>query len=129
MTKELEFEFGKVTVRKIGLDQYDTVLSAVEAIFATNKDLIADSPNDDQLMLNAPTIVRKSLPEVKIILTTVTDISLENAATLSLEELLNIGEAAWEVNNFASVYERVKKIFAGAVQKPQVETPKEENPA
>jgi len=109
-TKKIILENKEIEISKLPLGKYSELLLALEEL---PKQLSGvDGKSAEDFLAELPKIIGNSLPDVIKILTIATPLKEEEIKELGLDEVIEIILAIFEVNNYQSVFDNIKKLTA-----------------
>jgi hypothetical protein len=103
-------ENGVVVVKKLPLKKYAELLQAIEELPKTLKSM--QGMDTETIMQQIPLLVANALPDVIRIICIATDSKKETIEEMGLDEVVEIITAISEVNNYAKVFDSIKKLTA-----------------
>jgi hypothetical protein len=100
----------EIEVKKLPIGQYAGLLKAVQELPKQIKSI--ESLNADSILEILPELIGSSLPDVIRIISIATELPEDEVAGMGLAEIVKLVEAIYTVNNYADVYEVIKKALA-----------------
>lgn len=108
--KQIQLENKRiVNIEKLPLKRYSDLLKAFQKLPKHINSF--EKLSNEEILLKLPSILADSLPDVIAIFTIATDLTAEEVENLGLDEATDIFLGVIEVNNYKSVYEKVKKAL------------------
>lgn len=129
-------EFGDVTVKKLALLDYGKLLKALGKLPGSVIDMFTKADkttkeggklDTDFVLSILPEVLADNLPEMVAILSAVTDKDVAFIGKLDPADILDIFDAALELNDYSRVVATIKKITAR--MRPKQPAPAAETPA
>lgn len=117
---DVKLEDRVLLVRKLPLGKYAELLKALKNLPKHINGL--DGLKNEEILPKIPTIIAESLPDVVAIFTIATDLTAEEVEAMGLEEATDVFMAIIEVNNYQSVFEKIKKVFGSLTAKTPTNT-------
>lgn len=108
--KEILINGELVIVAKLPLKKYAELLGAFEEL-PKHLDLVSNK-SQAEVLTNLPQLLSVCYPDVVRILTIATTLTAEKVDAMGLDDLASVVEAILEVNNYAEIYNKIKKINA-----------------
>lgn len=105
----VEVNGRQVTVSKLPLRRYAELLGAFEEL---PKHLGILEKSNDEIVQNLPTLISTCYPDVVRVLKVATDLQDAEIDEMGLDDFIKVVEAILEVNNYAEIYQRLKKMIA-----------------
>lgn len=107
-TLNVKLDDRSVDIPKLPIGEYAELLKAIKQLpkhFRTIENL-----DKDKIIENLPTILGDCLPDVIGVLSIATRLPKEEIEQMGLDEISKLVAGVFEVNNFAGVYELLKKV-------------------
>jgi hypothetical protein len=98
----------EVTVSKLPLHKYAEVMQALNELPKKVEGLT--NASTDEILQKLPALIAGSLPEVVEILAIAVPLDVLAINSLGLDEVVKLAIAVYEVNNYADIMERIKKV-------------------
>lgn len=116
-TVKVTTELGEVTVHKLALGDYAKLLKTFKKLPAEIGKFIQSNDDSklkdlDVLLVELPSIVADSLPELAEVVSIATDKDKDFILKLDLADVVDLIGAILELNNYARVAESIKKFTA-----------------
>lgn len=109
-SKTIKLSIGDLEVKQLPLKKYADLLKQLQELPKYVSEL--EGLENEQVLQKLPLIIAYALPEVINILATATDLERETIENLSLDEVVDIFIAIFEVNKYGQVYDKVKKAMS-----------------
>ena len=107
---EVKLDDKKIEVKKLPLRKYAELLGAIQELPKHVGAIGGLTP--EQVIEKLPFLVTVAYPDIVSIVQVATDLPKEEIEELGLDELTDIAVAFFEINNYAKVFENIKKISA-----------------
>ncbi len=121
----VQTELGEVLVHKMALGDYAQLLRAIDKLPTLLGDIIKRDKKDlttELILKELPGIAADALPELAGVIAASTDKDGEFIAKLDLPDVMDVLDAALELNDLSRVVNAIKKIQA-RFRKPADQTP------
>lgn len=118
---------GDVTVKKLALGDYAVLLRALDHLPKDLAEIIKKDRKEltpDYILGILPGLIADNLAEFAGILASATDKDAAFVMDLDLADIIEIFDAALQLNDFARIAATVKKISARKAPEPATEAPK-----
>lgn len=122
MKKTIKLDDRELTIEKLPIGRYAELLKSLQEL--PRKFANFEQTPQTQLIEIIPKLVGEALPDVLRIIEIATPLESEEVEKLGLAEVVDILVAIFEVNNYAKVFETIKKVQARPVAKSkEISTP------
>lgn len=112
--KSIKLENNKtVTITKLPLKKYTELLRGLQELPKHISGL--EGLTNEQIFAKLPEIIAAAMPDVVNILSVTTDLKAEEIYDLPLDEVIDLFMAIIEENQFAKIYDKIKKATARPV--------------
>jgi hypothetical protein len=103
----------ELDIQRLPLGKYADLLQALQELPKHLKEFqdVKSMTNDDFLAI-APQLIAKGLPDIIRMIPIATTLTPEQTQELSLNDLIEIIYTVYVVNNYQSVFEKIKKLMA-----------------
>lgn len=107
--KTIKLENKELIIKKLPLGKYAELLKAVEKL-PLEINSIAGLSNQD-LLPKIPAIIGNCYPDIQKLFNIATDLTIEEIDQIGLAEAVDIFIAIYEVNDYKSIFDKIKKNF------------------
>ncbi len=110
MNKTIKLEHRELIVKKLPLGKYAELLKALEKLPLQFNSL--SGLKNEQLIPKIPSLIGECFPDIVKLFTIATDLTPEECEnTIGLSEATDVFMAIIEVNDYKSIFEKIKKNF------------------
>lgn len=107
---KVKLDEREIVVRKIPIGEYPELIKAIKKLPKYLQNW--DSLEVEKIIEILPTIIGESLPDFLMIVSLMVKVPYNEISSLGLDEIAKLVRAIFEVNNYAEVYQIIKKAFA-----------------
>jgi hypothetical protein len=100
----------QVTIRKLPLRRYADLLAAFQELPLHINEFQGVKETD--LVSKLPQLISTCYPDVVRVLQIITELTPQEVDEMGLDDLTDILEAFFTVNNYSKIYEAIKKVIA-----------------
>ena len=109
-TISVQLDDKSIEIKKLPIGEYAELLKAIKKLPSHFKDI--DDLDVGKIIDKLPEIVSDSLPDLLAVMSVATRMSVEEVSQLGLDEIAKLIIAIYKVNNYAEVYQLIKKGLA-----------------
>lgn len=114
MNKTVKLEHRELIVKKLPLAKYAELLKAFEKLPLEINNLSGLENKD--LIPRIPAIIGNCYPDIQKLFIIATDLTVDEVDKIGLAEAVDIFLAIYEVNDYRSIYEKIKKNFTAQIK-------------
>lgn len=115
-TKSFTFEAKTIEVSKLPIGKYAELLKVITELPKQIKELFnsSDKISNDELIDKIPNLVGTCLPDIVnlIVVACEGQVTKEEVESMGLDEIVDALIAIFEVNNYSSVFNKIKKALS-----------------